>query len=785
MRNSVDWLNRMLVRYLLLAALPLAAADPDLVNSRWPAYWIAHSGVPARAYSVLHFRKAVEFPEKPQKFVVRVSADNRYRLYVNGRFAAAGPVQSDLRHWRYDRLDLAPFLQRGRNVFAAVVWNGGEFKPMAQVSDRTGFLIQGEAADGQQLNTNSSWRVLADAAYQPIEWAQVDKRLMYQYYVAGATERFSAALHPWGWEQPDFDDGNWTPAQQLSVAVPRNVEGHVRWQLAATDVPQMEVRRRPPPRPRSDNATFPVLVPANARRTLLLDEGELTTGYPELTWSGGKGAVVRVTYAEALYDQNRVKGKRDDIAGKRIIGVYDEILPDDQARQWCPLWTRSWRFAELEIQTAGEPLKLTGWTAYETGFPARLRARFECDREDLNRIWRTGQRTLQLAAQDVLVSDLYWERIQYIGDARLQSLAWMSATGDDVLFRQALQQFDSSRSPEGLTQSRYPADLEQYTPLYSLVWINMLHDWWTYRGEPDFVRQFVPGMEQVLSWYDRHANADGLIQRLPGLDFVDSDYNRQYDAILSRDGRTPLAVHSLLYLYALLDAAELAKGLGLTEHERAWRLRAADLRTKITSTFWDARRKMMSDTPTQRFWSQHANVLAVLTGIVTGTDAEDLIRRTLADPSLAPLQLYFRFYLGRALNKAGLSDLYPDQLGPWSKMIANGMTTFGERDGEPRSECHPWSATPVFELLSSVAGIQPAEPGFRNVRIAPALANLQFIRAAYPHPLGDVSVDIRKEGGRVSGTILLPAGLEGVFVWAGRETRLHAGANQIAMPPMP
>jgi hypothetical protein len=95
-------------------------------------------------------------PEAPGHFVVHVSADNRYRLFVNGQSVAAGPPQSDLRNWRFNTVDLGPYLKAGRNVLAAVVWNGGEHRPMAQISHRTGFLLQGDSEREQAVNTGAA-----------------------------------------------------------------------------------------------------------------------------------------------------------------------------------------------------------------------------------------------------------------------------------------------------------------------------------------------------------------------------------------------------------------------------------------------------------------------------------------------------------------------------------------------------------------------------------------------------------------------------------------------------
>lgn len=89
------------------------------------------------------FRKTIDLKEKPSHFVVHVSADNRYRLFVNGRPVSRGPARSDTWHWNFESLDLAPFLQKGKNILAAVVWNGGENAPYAQMTFQTGFLLAG------------------------------------------------------------------------------------------------------------------------------------------------------------------------------------------------------------------------------------------------------------------------------------------------------------------------------------------------------------------------------------------------------------------------------------------------------------------------------------------------------------------------------------------------------------------------------------------------------------------------------------------------------------------
>jgi len=118
------------------------AVIPDQTDSAhrtWHAAWVTHPTASLREPLVLHFRRSLELASVPVSYQVRVSADNRFILYVNGHRVGDGPARGDLSHWRYERFDLAPLLHTGLNLITATVWNWGIFAPIAQVSDRTAF----------------------------------------------------------------------------------------------------------------------------------------------------------------------------------------------------------------------------------------------------------------------------------------------------------------------------------------------------------------------------------------------------------------------------------------------------------------------------------------------------------------------------------------------------------------------------------------------------------------------------------------------------------------------
>ncbi|MDE3163509.1 MAG: alpha-L-rhamnosidase, partial [Acidobacteriota bacterium] len=86
---------------------------------------------------------------------------------------------------------------------------------------------------------------------------------------------------------------------------------------------------------------------------------------------------------------------------------------------------------------------------------------------------------------------------------------------------------------------------------------------------------------------------------------------------------------------------------------------------------------------------------------------------------------------------------------------------------------------PIYDLLTLVAGVEPASPGFATVRIAPHLGSLPALSATFPHPAGNIQLEYHTHGSGLDATITLPEGLSGMFVWHGNSQPLHAGANHI------
>ena len=802
MSGSSTQCKHVLVVALLLGLPAALSAQSSPERQKWTASWIAHPTAPLREPEVFHFRKRFVLPVPPSHFLVHVSADNRFLLFVNGKRVGDGPARGNLYHWRYETFDLARFLQAGDNTIAATVWQFGVNAPLAQITERTAFLVEGDTPAEAVINTDTTWEVEAEEGHT------IHKPMpegMWQYFVAGPGESIDASRYDWSWNDAAGKGGKWVNAgrafreiiyPQASIPEPSATGRGLNWNLFPDPLPPMEYREVPPAKVVRSNPPLtggfpqkPAVIPPNTDATILLDQAVVLSGYPELTVSGGKGSKIKIAYTEALYDDKQQRGNRNEVGNRMVVGLTDEFFPDGgSGRSFLPLWWRTWRYLELTIHTGDAPLQLETLRTYYSAYPFEDRGSFSSSDPQLAKIREICWRTARVDAHETYMDTAYWEQLQYIGDTRIQALISFAVSGDDRLARQALQAFDDSRIPEGLTQSRYPSSLRQIIPTFSLLYVDMLHDYWMYRPDPQFVAQLLPGTREVLGWFLRRQRSDGFLEELPYWTFVDTPRDRDPFPPVDPQGRS--AILTLQFIGALQDAAAMEEALGDPIVAQGYRKRAEAAAKAVYTRCWNARKGLLADTPEQTSYSQHANLLAVLHDVIPAADQPAVLRRILrrdtagesGAPPLAQISYFFAFYLNRALEHAGLGDLYLETLQPWRDMLAKGLSTTPEYPDPSRSDTHAWSAHPAYDLVTTIAGIRPASPGFSEVRIQPNLGSLEWVDASMPHPAGLIHVAFHRGKTGVNAAISLPKELRGVLVWQGKNYPLRGGEQSFALP---
>ncbi len=761
---------------------------------QWNSMWITHPGIDEAAYGLIHFRNTFELDEVPETFIIHVSGDNRYRLYVNGTEAGYGPQLSDMRHWRYESYDIAPLLREGKNVVAAEVMNWGIERSYGIISFKTAFLLQGHSENETFLNTTweSDWKVLHNEGMieKPVHW-MTSGEIVGGFYAANPTDFVVASEYPWGWEKPDYEEGDWTEPEVVFSRPKTDAGAGHGWILQPrTTVIQESTKEELGPVIRTDMKRAgkgflfgekSLVIPAGSSHTFLIDQGYVTLGYPKLTLSGGKEARVKITYSEALYDEYLHKGNRNETKGKEIRGISDVYMMDGgDNRTFQPMWFRTFRFIQLEVTTADEPLVIENYHNVYSASPIPVTASFETGNEVYDEVWKICEHGLKICAQDNLLSDAYYEQMQYVGDLRPHLKAWTALTGDLTYFKSAMEQFNYSRLPDGNITSCYPLKATFVHPTYSLIWIDMLHDLMMLDGDKALIESYAGEIQEVFDYYESIINEQGLVGKSNYHMFIDWYLPKGGNSRVNRDGNS--AILTLNYVYTLQKASEIMEWLGYRERAERYAIQSKKYAEITRKLCFVPDMGIYTDDPEHTFYDQRASILAVLTGAHTDAEKQELMKKIM-DPETgydSYANLFYYFYLFEAMEETGYGN-FTKQLQPWKEIVEMGMTATPEKriEQDPRSEVHPWTAHPVHYYFSVVAGIRPASPGFRTVEIAPNPGNLEKVKAAYPTKHGMIEVELEFDGKYTYGKIFLPGDMTGVMKWQGHMYELHPGENDL------
>jgi alpha-L-rhamnosidase len=752
--------------------------NPNLLSHQWKAQWISVPNEAPKDYGVYHFRKSVDLPTKPAKFVVHVSADNRYKLYVNQQLVSTGPARGDMYYWNYETIDIAPYLDAGKNTIAALVWNDGDTRPEAQITERTAFILQGDTEKEEIINTNNTWKGIRNNAYKPLTGVGYST-----YYVAGPGELVDMHQSIKNWQAVKFNDSDWKPAQKIDNGNPKGIPNAFGWMLVPSSLPQMELKVQRLAAMRKAvgitlPATFPaektaVTIPANTKAAFLLDQSFLTNAYLTLNISGGDQAGISLTYCESPMvnvgnTYQIVKPNRNEVDGYKFVGRKDSLISDgSQQQSFTTLAFRTYRYILVNISTKDQPITIDDIYGTFTGYPFKQNAKLQTGIPEMQQILDIGWRTARSCAVETYFDCPYYEQLQYIGDGRIQALISYYNAGDDRLARNAINQMDHSRLAEGITLSRHPSFSPQVISTFSLWYISMLHDYWMYRADAAFVKEKLDGARQVLAFFGKYQQADGSLKDVAYWRFVDWVSTKGWDfgqPPKDKDGNSAILDMQLLWTYQ--QAAEMETKMGLPFYAQLYAAKAAQLKATIQRKYWDAAKGFYADSKDKSTYSQHANALAILSG-VAGKNITALSKKLETDSALVKCTIYFKYYLHQALVKGGQGDHYINWLDIWRNNIKMGLTTWAEISDlkHNRSDCHAWGASPNIEFFRTVLGIDSYAPGFSKIKVEPHLGDMRNASGEMPHPNGNVAVNYSKSGSKWNISINLPIRTDGVFIW--------------------
>lgn len=746
------------------------------------AAWVWHPGFAAESCAqterYLRLRRAFTSPGAWAR--IDVSADERFVLLLDGRIVGRGPNRGSVENWTYQTYDIE--IPAGDHVMEAIVWRIGEKAPLAQLSYRGGFIVKAEGVFDALLTTGK-----ADWQVGELKGTVADESLdRGETWGVGAPFTVSGTdlIHeqPSAWTNAVVVRKSLHPSEWTIYGYGLRARG---WLLYPSALPDQTEVRRVPGSIKTGGVELgkPFTVGPNEKREILWDLENYYCAYPLLMAKGGRGTRVTWGWSEALRnEQGRKAHNRSDWKGLKFRGFTDQFRLDGRDRAtFSTPWWRCGRWVKIVIETGEEPLEVTDLAILESRYPVEDESVFESDDPSLSGIRRICERGMQMCAHEMLFDCPFYEQQMYPGDTRVQLRILAAMSRDDRLIRRAIELYDYARRDNGMIPMNWPTRGLQESVTYSMCQVVMYADYVREHTNRAWLRARLPGMRNTIDGISLYENRDGLLVSLPGWSFMDWVPGWQAGVAPEGHAEKPSAVNNLYWVLTLRQAAFVERAVGDAERAELYERRAARTFAAVVRLFWNEEKGLFADTQKKDVYSEHAQCLALLTGLLPDDRAKRIFEALIAAPNLARCTVYFSYYLFETYFKLGRGDLFLRRLDLWRDYVARGaMTAFEEPESaerDSRSDCHAWGSHPLVFMQTGLAGIQSAAPFFEKVRVAPSPGPLAFIRAKRPHPKGFVEVDLRFDAGKASGSVVLPEGVDGEFVWKGRVVPLKSGRN--------
>lgn len=380
--------------------------------------WVPeNSGWNKEEPSLIYFRKSFTWKKTDRPVKIQISADSRYKLYINGVFVSAGPSKGDRELWFYDEMDIAKYLNDGDNVLAAEVLRypieAAKGNYSVTRTEYPGLYVK-EVDNAEQqigLSTDHTWKCVIEEQFQI-----VPESLFFAPLMIFENRRGDRKYE--GWKTTEYNDKTWHAAHCLNLMEMNRMNAPQN--LAPRTIPHMKTTEKNFERLYGRfESTQPkelweqmlkgkgnVTIPANSHEVVEINAGELMTGYLSLRMKKGRGTVVRLLTSEG-YVQEESKDNafgsprkldRMDCVNGHLHGFTDTYTVsgfEKLEEVYEPFWFRTFRFVQLEITTKEEPLTLAGFDYIENGYPLEPKTHVSTSDKSLENIWDISLRTLK------------------------------------------------------------------------------------------------------------------------------------------------------------------------------------------------------------------------------------------------------------------------------------------------------------------------------------------------------------------------------------------------------
>lgn len=603
------------------------------------------------------------FPWEKGETVCQISCDGDYTLYINGKMASFWQY-GDFEYYKvYDEIDITPYLRKGENHLAVIVWHYGA-DSQRYINSQAGVLF--EVAQGESLLAVSDENTLCRKS---------------QAFESGKQKKITSQMGFSFSYNANFED-DWKMGE-----MPNGVQAVV----VAKDCQMAK-------RPIEKNALLP---PADSKclsaegNYYLFDLGQETVGIPMLSFTSNCEQNILVQWGENLQDGHvrRIIGDRDfsfNYGAKPGRNDFRNYM----LRMGC-------RYLEV---FAEEPVAVEYVGICPTPYPVE-KIKVRLDKPLDLKIYDSCVRTLQLCMMDRYVDTPWREQCLYAFDARNQMLCgYYAFVGGNAQFaRAALKLISQDRREDGLLSITYPCGMDLTIPSFSLHYFRAIREYGEHTGDWSLAEDVYPKLQSILDTFIVQRKSD-LVCKFSGTNhwnFYDwSDFLE--GNIFQDDAPIPDLIINCLFIIACQEFLAISQQIGQPTTELESLIKITQQAAK--KAFFRADNGLFALTENGQEFTALGNALAILAGLTNGEQAKDICSRfakgemTACTLSMKCFQYDAMLQTDKALSEVILNEIRT----VYGKMLEQGATSVWETaEGAAAfdnagSLCHGWSAVPVY-----------------------------------------------------------------------------------------
>lgn len=604
------------------------------------------------------------------KAIVRISADDYYKLYINGVYVTQGPAPGYSFHYYYNEIDVTQYLTCGENTIAVHTYYQGLVNRAWVSADLKHGFVFDLCVDGKiVLESDESWKCSEHTGF-----SQCGK---FGYEVQFA-EVYDAGANEIGFEKVDFDDSSWGKSYFVKNPGYKLFPQPTK-QLSIYDVKPKVVKR--------------------TSYGFFIDFGFEAVGYLKFSATGNRGDTVLLRYGEELCDDGTVR------YNMRCNCVYEEkfVLSGNNNDILNQYDYKAFRYADL-IVPEGVTIKEDSIRFTVRHYPYEEKKHYTGNNETLKKIYGLCSDTIKYGVQECFMDCPHREKGQYLGDVTISGIAHMVLTGDASMIIKALENYcESSFICKGL-MTVAPASYMQEIADYSLQFPFQVLYVYKYTKDMEFLKRMYPYVMNVFDYFLNYRRENGLIEGVKDKwNLVDwpKDLRDNYDFDLPTvigDG-----FHNVLNGFYLAMQGHIDEIRGILGIEPLGTY--DETRKGYIDAFYDSKQKLFVDSVGSSHASYQSNVLAMFAKCFVDDKNKAAMVKHIENKTLCSGGTYMAFFALYGLKEIGEIELAEKLIcdeNAWLNMIKNNATVCHEVWDKSQkwnvSFFHPWSSAPAIIL---------------------------------------------------------------------------------------